>query len=1389
MPGNDLRLLALDGGGVRGLSALMILEQLMETVDPDTPPKPCEYFDMIGGTSTGGLIAIMLGRLKMSVADCIEAYLSLSDRVFRKTRHRVTVKGQLQGRFDAEELARAVKEVVKQQGLKENTLLKDTPEAKCKVFVCATSKETSRTVCLTSYRPSRGSRDLLNSLTIWEVCRATSAATSFFDPIAVGRFGEQFVDGATGANNPVRELWDQAQLAWGPEPLEGKVKCVVSIGTGVPSLKAFKDDVLNIGKTLAAIATETEQTAERFRRERGLLDSTGRYYRFNVVRGLDDIGLEEAKKVKEMAAATRLYISSQEVYRQMQACAGILAGREYFGEYKTIFSLEGVPKARQFVDRPAEMTELERVLLSRLKQDQDPCQKIHVLRGLGGMGKTQLSVEFARRHHRRFSSVFWLDGRSESILKRSIASCARRIPQGQIPETSRQYAADASADIDIVIKDVMDWLARPDNTAWLLIFDNVDREYTAQGGDPDAYDVKQYLSGADHGSVLVTTRLARLRQLGESQHLGKVSKEQGQAILDSWYKKKDDIAESEQLLALLEGLPLAIAQAGAYLQESGVGLAKYISFYEKQWSELMVSNHQADGLLQDYPERSVWTTWAISYQAIRKRHEPTANLLLLWSFLDNKDLWYGLFAAACADVPVVARMLSRWIGDIASSEISFSGAMQLLCNYSLAEQTQEMGSYATHPVVHQWAHHSQSQRYAAELSRLAVVAVGWAVPENTAPTYAVLQRRLLLHAQACSQQIVKSKAIWDGGAGGGSNGYIDEDDERETCLCAVHLLGDFYADQGRLGEAEQMYERALRGREKALGAGHTSTLQTVNNLGVLYADQGKLGEAEQMYKQALRGREKALGVSHTLTLQTVNNLGILYQDQGRLEEAEQMYERALRGYEALGVSHTLTLQTVSNLGILYRRQGRLEEAEQMYKRALPGKEKALGVSHTSTLQTVGNLGILYINQGRLEEAEQMFDRALRGKEKVLGLGHPLTIDTVNNLGILYQDQGRLEEAEQMYKRALRGQEKALGASHTLTLDRVNNLGILYRRQGRLEKAEQMYERALRGREKALGAGHMSTLQTVNNLGVLYEDQGRLEEAEQMYKRALRGQEKALGASHISTLGTVNNLGILYQDQGRLEEAEQMYERALRGREKALGAGHTLTLDTVNNLGILYQDQGRLEEAEQMYDRALRGYEALSGIRVQQYPPALDALQNMGNLYAEQAEYTKARAMYTRALFGLNIVLGPSSERCMDLAAKIDALPNSSREREGQSKLVTEGEGSEPQHDRTKKGSKLSEGQSELVIVREGSAPQHDRTKRGSRLPIRKVERNDSDAKKAIQVTESGKRKTSIPTAKPQENTGRVGGAAQAAIAEVPAPAPPSTTIRRGRAVNTPNKYR
>lgn len=361
MPGKELRLLALDGGGIRGLSTLMILEQLMQSINADSPPKPCEFFDMIGGTSTGGyviyrrmrscgllivprsLIAIMLGRLKMSIKECIDAYTTLSAKVFKKKRHRLMWMGKFQGRFDSAELERSVKKILVERNLQENELLKDASDSSCKVyvlslirlrllltksirFVCATSKETSKTVRLTSYKSPRGGTDLLDSVTIWEACRATSAATSFFDPIAIGPYREMFVDGATGANNPVYELWNEAQDIWGREVMEDGVKILVSVGTGMPSLKPFRDDMRRIGKTLVAIATETEKTAETFARDK--MNMEGRYLRFNVLHGLEDIGLEESKKIKEIAAATRHYIALQSVKDQMR----LLQGNPAMGE-------------------------------------------------------------------------------------------------------------------------------------------------------------------------------------------------------------------------------------------------------------------------------------------------------------------------------------------------------------------------------------------------------------------------------------------------------------------------------------------------------------------------------------------------------------------------------------------------------------------------------------------------------------------------------------------------------------------------------------------------------------------------------------------------------------------------------------------------------------------------------------------------------------------------------------------------------------------------------------------------------------------------------------------------------------------------------------------------
>jgi hypothetical protein len=155
--------------------------------------------------------------------------------------------------------------------------------------------------------------------------------------------------------------------------------------------------------------------------------------------------------------------------------------------------------------------------------------------GLGGVGKTQLAANFARRHQNSFSSVLWLDGSSESSLKQSFAAFASRLPYGQIPEASRLYGAGQGSDINAVVRDVLGWLSIADNSDWLLVVDNVDRDNQRREEDAEAYDVEEYLPEADHGSVLITTRLWHLGQLGERWEVRKVDKEQAQDIFKTWY--------------------------------------------------------------------------------------------------------------------------------------------------------------------------------------------------------------------------------------------------------------------------------------------------------------------------------------------------------------------------------------------------------------------------------------------------------------------------------------------------------------------------------------------------------------------------------------------------------------------------------------------------------------------------------------------------------------------------------------------------------------------------------------------------------------------------------------------------------------------------------------
>jgi hypothetical protein len=206
------------------------------------------------------------------------------------------------------------------------------------------------------------------------------------------------------------------------------------------------------------------------------------------------------------------------------------------GKHKIELSLQGVPVVSQFVDRPAEMAAVEQLLLETSPATSPATRrqrKIVVVHGLGGIGKTQLAVEFARKHYHRFSAVFWLDGSSEASLKQSFINIVQRLPRSELTADGAAQLSDATVKAEVAVRECQRWLSIQSNPYWLLLIDNVDRDHYDRE-DSQAYNVQTYFPHADHGSILVTSRLSSLqRLLGSGVKVGTVAAGQARAILEN----------------------------------------------------------------------------------------------------------------------------------------------------------------------------------------------------------------------------------------------------------------------------------------------------------------------------------------------------------------------------------------------------------------------------------------------------------------------------------------------------------------------------------------------------------------------------------------------------------------------------------------------------------------------------------------------------------------------------------------------------------------------------------------------------------------------------------------------------------------------------------------
>ncbi len=414
----------------------------------------------------------------------------------------------------------------------------------------------------------------------------------------------------------------------------------------------------------------------------------------------------------------------------------------------------------------------------------------------------------------------------------------------------------------------------------------------------------------------------------------------------------------------LDGLPLALATAGAYLNQTAVTWEEYIRLYRQPQRHMYQRSLSSE-------EQVLYVIWGISYERIGRQSEEAAMLLHLWTYFDNEDLWYNLLRQGHSRGP-------EWFRALTADETSFNDAVRLLCDYGLVEadtaieHPAEARGYRMHGCVHRWVKQVLNQPPAADLALLAMTCVGSHVSRNTDRHSRAAQGRLAQHAHRCLATL--------------SEHGISILQGEEWIL---HRLGDFCSLQGRLADAEDMYKRCLQANGTTQP--DMSTLGTLNNLGVFYYNQGRFDEAAIMYERALWGKEAYLGPEHPSTLDTVNNLGCLYYRQGRLNKAMAMYSRALEICEkTLGYDHMSTLEAANNLGAVYYEQDRLQTAMGMYKQAVRGYETRgleKADSNVSALYASWNMANLYVKLGRVSEAKVLYERYQDACQAVLGVHH------------------------------------------------------------------------------------------------------------------------------------------------------------------------------------------------------------------------------------------------------------------------------------------------------------------------------------------------------------------------------------------------------------------